>query len=253
MRGIDWVYFPTTKMSQLDSCIGGKSSINLFGKKNLVGNIYPPREIHIDSGFDATLSKGALVSGYLEAVKISFAHSSDGFRKHLRIVQNYKDFDQIPHLELNSLVLNQKKYFVEEDEFDRGIRQKLNFGHTFGHAIESATDYAIPHGIAIGMGILIANRHPLTIQSDDVKELNAVVRNLLRKAELEFVEALSLLSLERFIESFLSDKKHAKGQYSVVIPGEFGLEKISRVWDDAGKSLIVDLVNEVRSEILNEI
>lgn len=253
MRGIDWVFFPTTKMSQLDSCIGGKSSINLLGRKNLIGNIYPPREIHIDHDFDSTLSRSALVSGYLEAIKISFAHSSNGFREHLKLVQNYTDLDQVPHLKLDSLVLNQKKYFVENDEFDKGIRQNLNFGHTFGHALESASDYAIPHGIAIGIGMLIANRHPLANKSVDVHKLNQVIWNLLKIAEPDFVSAISTLNTERFIESFLSDKKHSKDLYSIVIPGDSGLEKVSQSWNLQSKNLILGLLNEVRKEIQDEI
>lgn len=253
MRGIDWIYFPTTKMSQLDSCIGGKSSINLLGKKNLVGNIYPPKEIHIDSSFDTTLSNSALVSGYLEAVKISFAHSSSGFHEHLRIVQNYRDLNQIPQLKLNSLVLKQKKYFVENDEFDKGIRQNLNFGHTFGHAIESASTYSIPHGIAIGIGILIANRHPLAAKNENISILNDVVWNLLKKADPSFVEVMSKLDSEVFIKSFMSDKKHSNGNYSIIIAGEHGLEKVTQVWNTESKDLITGLLNEVRMEISNEI
>ena len=253
MRGIDWIYFPTTKMSQLDSCIGGKSSINLQGKKNIVGNIYPPLEIHIDYSFDISLSKSALVAGYLEAIKISFAHGSEGFSHHLKLTNSYRSLGDIPNLELNSLVLSQKAHFVQEDEFDKGIRQNLNFGHTFGHALESSSSYAIHHGIAIGIGMLMAVRHPLSIRSSFTISLEEAIFRLLKNIDSGYIDSLNQLDDDDFITFFLSDKKHTPGKYSVIIPGVLGLEKSTQTWDQGSRRVILDLLNKVRMDISNEI
>lgn len=253
MRGIDWIFFPTTKMSQFDSCIGGKSSINLNGKKNLVGNIFPPVEIHIDFSFGATLSQEAVAAGYLEAIKISFAHGKDGFQKHLALANGYKNIENISEFELNRLVLGQKKYFVEKDEFDKGIRQLLNFGHTFGHAIESASGYSIQHGLAIGLGMLMALNHPLSENSKESNELRSAIWNILKFAGFENLLSINNIEEDNFISAFMADKKHSKGSYSIIIPGKNGLEKSSNTWDAYASSLIVGLLNQLRMDISNEV
>ena len=253
MRGISWVYFPTTKMSQLDSCIGGKSSINLRGKKNLVGNIYPPSSIHHDFTFDSTLSKPALASGYLEAVKISFAHSESGFLQHLMIAQNYEHILEIQTLELTELVISQKKHFIEQDEFDLGIRQLLNFGHTFGHALESASSYSIPHGLAIGLGMIMAVKHPFSHISERTKKLESAIWNILRFAGSESVTPIFKIKEDDFISAFLSDKKHKDGNFSIIVPSADLLSKETHPWNTARSHEIVDLLSQVRVDLLNEV
>jgi 3-dehydroquinate synthase len=253
MRGIRWVYFPTTKMSQLDSCIGGKSSINLRGKKNLVGNIYPPTSIHHDFTFDLTLSKPALASGYLEAIKISFAHSEDGFLQHLKLTQNYEHILEIQTFELTELVISQKKLFIEQDEFDLGIRQLLNFGHTFGHALESASSYSIQHGLAIGLGMIMAINHPLSQESDRTRRLEIAIWNILRFAGSESVSSIFSIEEDDFISAFLSDKKHKDGNFSIIVPSADLLSKETHPWNIARSQEIIDLLNHVRADLLNEV
>ena len=109
MRGVKWIYVPTTKMAQLDSCIGGKSSINLGGIKNIVGNIYPPAEVLIDESFEKTLTREAIASGYLEAIKISYASGASGFGAHLEMTNEYNDVSKLSYLPICELVLSQKK------------------------------------------------------------------------------------------------------------------------------------------------
>jgi len=253
MRGIKWVYFPTTKMSQLDSCIGGKSSINLRGKKNLVGNIYPPTSIHHDFTFDLTLSKPALASGYLEAIKISFAHSESGFLQHLKLTQNYEHILEIQTLELTELVISQKKRFIEQDEFDRGIRQLLNFGHTFGHALESASNYLIQHGLAIGLGMIMAINHPISQKSERTKKLEIAIWNILRFAGSGSVNSVFNIKEDDFISAFLSDKKHKDGNFSIIVPSADLLTKETHLWNAARSQEIIDLLNQVRADLLNEV
>lgn len=253
MRGINWVYFPTTKMSQLDSCIGGKSSINLAGVKNLIGNIYPPTEIHIDYSFDSSLPNADLASGYLEAIKISFAHSFTGFESHLSITDHYTNFSGFSSSELNALVLTQKKYFIENDEFDVGIRQNLNFGHTFGHAIESSCGYSISHGLAIGLGMLMAINHPQSIKNKYTAQLEHAIINILKYAGYASVNSLENVNEEIFIKSFLSDKKHQNGNYSIIIPAENALKKFTEEWTHVSRDEIAQLLIDLKKRVRNEI
>lgn len=253
MRGISWIYFPTTKMSQLDSCIGGKSSINLNGKKNLVGNIYPPKAIHIDFSFNSTLTKPSLASGYLEAIKISFAHSMEGFSQHLKLAQNYSKIEKISELELNRLVLTQKKYFVENDEFDSGIRQLLNFGHTFGHALEAASRYEIQHGVAVGIGMLMALRHPEAEISHESELLEEAVWKIIKFAGYQSICAIESVAIDSYINAFLSDKKHRDGNYTVIVPRKQGLDKLSAVWNEDSFKLTASILTQIKQEILHEV
>jgi 3-dehydroquinate synthase len=159
MRGVSWTYIPTTLMAMMDSCIGGKSSINVANAKNLIGNFYPPMEILIDLAFVASLDDVAIASGLSEGVKICYAKGPSSFAKFCSYRQEIRDYSSPLGAEFVAHILNAKKWFVETDEFDQGPRKLLNFGHTFGHALESATEFSVPHGIAVGVGVIAALNH----------------------------------------------------------------------------------------------
>ncbi|WP_448629983.1 3-dehydroquinate synthase [Cellulomonas soli] len=156
MRGLPWSYVPTTLMAMADSCIGGKSSINVGDVKNLVGGIYPPSAVVVDPDFLASLSATARAAGFSEAAKIAFCRGPETFDGYLAA---YDGFEGDPDA-LIDLVLRAKRWFVEIDEHDRKERRLLNFGHTFGHALEVAVDHRISHGLAVAFGVLCATRHP---------------------------------------------------------------------------------------------
>ena len=155
-RGVDWVFFPTTLLAQGDSCIGSKTSIN-FGKyKNQIGNFYSPREIFIDLNFLKTLDERDLTSGLGEMAHYFLVSSEEDFQRYCKdypLVK--KDYDALKKLLIRSLEI--KKSYIEIDEFDKKERQVFNYGHSFGHAIESLTGYRIPHGVAVSIGMDIAN------------------------------------------------------------------------------------------------
>lgn len=149
-RGTEYILVPTTVLSQVDSCVGGKTSINHL-RKNILGTFWPPKEILICTDFLSTLSEIDYWSGWGEWIKYN-------------LLQNKIDFviDSIPIIskenELMFIVdgLQYKIDIIQRDEFDIGDRKFLNFGHTFGHAIESVSNWLIPHGYAIFIGCLIS-------------------------------------------------------------------------------------------------
>jgi 3-dehydroquinate synthase len=156
MRGIRWTLLPTTLLAQCDSCIGSKSSLNIDRFKNQLGTFYPPHEVRLVFEFLGTLAPQEILSGLGEAIKlhlIDSRESVDRLRQNLA-APSAQDLP-LPELVWNSLRI--KKRYIEEDEFDRGIRNLLNYGHTFAHAFESATQYAIPHGIAVTLGVACAS------------------------------------------------------------------------------------------------
>ena len=156
LRGIEWSFFPTTLLAQADSCIGGKTSINLDESKNIIGNFYPPKEIYLDTNFLNTLSKDDVKSGIGEIFHFYFYANS-------KLIKDlFNEYDNLID-EPNKIIkfieesLKIKKSVIEIDEFDKGERNKFNYGHTFGHAIETTTDYKIRHGLAVTVGMDIAN------------------------------------------------------------------------------------------------
>lgn len=157
-RGIAWTFVPTTLLASCDSCIGGKTSLNYKKYKNLLGTFYPPDKICICPDFFDTLTQRDYESGLGEVVKFNIMAGPAGLR---RIEENMPKLlsrhkECLKEFVKSSLAF--KKDFIEADEFDRGERVKLNFAHTFGHAIETVTQYEIPHGTAVAIGMIIANR-----------------------------------------------------------------------------------------------
>lgn len=156
-RGINWIFVPTTLLASCDSCIGGKTSLNYKKYKNLLGTFYPPDEIHICAKFFETLTERDYKSGLGEVVKFNIMAGMEGLEG---ITANIDSLLKRESDTVNVYVeksLNFKKQFIEIDEFDKGERIKLNFAHTFGHAIEVVTKYEIPHGTAVAIGMIMAN------------------------------------------------------------------------------------------------
>ncbi len=154
-RGITWTLVPTTLLAQCDSCIGAKSSLNVGRFKNQLGTFYPPHEVRLAFEFLRTLSRLDVLSGLGEAIKLHLVDGEEAVtRLRARLGRMATDPAALHELVADSLAI--KKRFIETDEFDRGVRNVLNYGHTFGHAFESATGYAVQHGIGVTLGIACA-------------------------------------------------------------------------------------------------
>ena len=157
LRGLAWRFVPTTLLAQADSCIGSKSSVNLGKTKNIIGTFNPPNEVFVCTEFLDTLENKDIFSGIGEILKVHAIDSATAFD---RVAADYdhlqSDRSLLQGYILQALLIKQR--FIEVDEFDRGVRNIFNYGHSFGHAIEAATDFAVPHGIAVSIGMDMANR-----------------------------------------------------------------------------------------------
>src|SRR5271157_5866279 len=131
-RGLEWSFFPTTLLAQGDSCIGSKTSINLGDKKNLIGNFYPPSSIYIDTAFLESLETDDIKSGIGEMLHFYYYANSSYIDK---LIGNYIHAisNRSTLIEYIRESLSIKKSVIEIDEFDKGERNKFNYGHTFGH------------------------------------------------------------------------------------------------------------------------
>lgn len=161
-RGIEYILIPTTLLAQTDSCVGGKTSINFDSKKNILGTFYPPTEIVIYSKFIKTLSQLDYYSGIGEIYKF-------------HVLQN--KIDQLNLENINAMIIDGLAYktdILSRDEFDKGERRFLNYGHTFGHALETSSDNIIPHGLAVILGCMIATRVAYML-GHDVPDFDQVI------------------------------------------------------------------------------
>lgn len=149
MRGIEFYNVPTTLLSQLDSSIGGKTAIDFEGVKNVVGSFYQPSKVIIDIDTLDTLEERQLHAGLVEAIKMAATSDKNLFER-IENSENLKD----DLLEIVQASLAIKKDVVEKDPKENGLRKVLNFGHTLGHAIESAQNGALLHGECVGIGML---------------------------------------------------------------------------------------------------
>lgn len=239
MRGISWTYMPTTLLGMADSCIGGKSSINVRGYKNLVGNFYPPKEVLVDVDFAATLSAEMVVGGLFEAGKICYARSYEEFLAYLSDGPKARmASDALQRIIVRAL--KAKKWFIEIDEFDQKERLLLNFGHTFGHALEAGTNFGLSHGIAVGVGMMVAvefSQAQSWLDAVGLERAATLVNHVKSMVGLGvdcIVDPPSQIDLRGIIEKFENDKKHLADAYRVVCPRHAGaLELISVPKTDA--------------------
>ncbi len=254
MRGVKWDYYPTTLAAMGDSCIGGKSSINVMPVKNLVGNFYPPSEIFIDSSFVSSLPVLEIVAGLSEIIKICYARDQAVFMNSLELINKWDSTKSLSLLnDLIFLSLESKKYFVEEDEFDTGIRKLLNFGHSFGHAIESASNFAIPHGVAVLIGMIAACEYETTISSKQSEQLERVSLKLLTKIMGSVQDALESFDLSSFGTAIAKDKKNTATELVLVLPAERGLALSKTLFSESAIAKAQKSTKRAIEMILNEV
>ncbi len=232
-RGIYWIYVPTTLLAQADSCIGSKTSLNFQSSKNVLGTFFPPDEIYIAADFLKTLKEIDIFTGFGEIVRLQLikARSKEYLDKiALDIKKAYQDKNILLSLIKDSLAV--KKEYIEEDEFDKGKRNTLNYGHTLGHALESASDFLIPHGVCVVVGMIYANLLAMGRGLLD-KELFQIILDSILLSNLhldkiplrkEFLETTVL------IEGLKKDKKKTGEKFTFVIhQSDFSFRKIQDV------------------------
>lgn len=226
MRGLAWTYLPTTLLGMADSCIGGKSSINVGKYKNIVGSFHPPKAVLVDPAFLEQLPALQRAAGLCEAAKICFVRGPESFAAYLAETPSTETsiagFQRILDLSLRT-----KKWFIEVDEFDQAERQLLNFGHTFGHALEGASDFGVSHGLAVGLGMVAAMHFGRASGFDyaahpHVAALRDHVGDLLQAAP-DVGAALAGVSITEAMRHFESDKKHETERYAVIVPDADGM------------------------------
>jgi 3-dehydroquinate synthase len=214
LRGVPWYLIPTTLLAQADSCIGSKSSINLTDTKNIIGTFNPPQKIFIHSCFLDTLDNKEIHSGIGEIIKV---HAIDGASAYDNLTNDFDKLysDRTTLLKYIQAALLIKKDYIEKDEFDAGIRNIFNYGHSFGHAIESATNYSVPHGIAISIGMDMANY--ISMQQGKLsKKHYQRMHPILRKNYANY--ASTPIPLDALLSALKKDKKNKGDMLGLIFP-----------------------------------
>lgn len=231
MRGIAWTYLPTTLLGMVDSCVGGKSSINVGAFKNIVGTYHTPQRVLIDPTLTATLTVEQRVAGLAEAAKICFCRGEAAFGEYLAHAPQ-PEMAAVAFEPIIALSLGAKKWFIEVDEFDRAERLLLNFGHTFGHALEGASGYRLSHGVAVAVGVVCALALSRDLLGKPAGGRAAALEDHMRGL-LATIGALPAILRDIDVETTLtrlkSDKKHETAHYRFVIVDAVGTVQLVRL------------------------
>lgn len=218
LRNVDWYFFPTTLLAMSDSCIGGKCGINLGELKNQLGVFYPPKKIFICDKFLKTLTDADYINGWGELLKFALTERKEFYDK-LAAETTYIPCSNINEYIHDGLIV--KKNIIEEDEFEGDLRRILNYGHTFGHALEAYTHNAIPHGTAVIWGIDVVNyiSKELGILDEQIYlDVKKLIKESFIKNEIEIEDAA------RFMQILSTDKKVKNNTVYLIL-----LEKLSHL------------------------
>jgi 3-dehydroquinate synthase len=220
MRGIPYIQVPTTLLGMVDSSVGGKVGVDTEHGKNLIGAFHQPRAVIADLSFLSSLSKEMMINGLMEAVKEFIAYDKDAleFARQLDLERPLEKPEILQAIVYRSVEI--KAHFVEIDEEENNERKILNFGHTIGHALELLSDYHMPHGFAVGYGILVESK---------IAELLGVLSSEDRNYIQEYLghldisaDALKDFSANKILDATKSDKKTRGGKAHYVLLNSVG-------------------------------
>ena len=220
LRGIEFVLIPSTLLSQVDSSIGGKNGINSKHGKNLIGTFYHPNKVIIDPSLLKTLPKNQLKSGYAEIVKHALINDKYFFNW---LKKNYKKVLSLKRKELIYAIdksIRIKAKFVSRDEKENLIntysRSMLNFGHTFGHALETLNKYSskLLHGEAISIGMVLASKISYKFNDINKFELEEIINHF---STVGLPTETNKIKSSIFYRQILSDKKNTNNEVNLIL------------------------------------
>ena len=239
-RGVNWFFYPTTLLSQGDSCIGGKTSINFGIAKNQLGNFNPPQKIFLYSEFLMKLKKRDIVSGLGEIAHYYLISGKSDWKLYNYYLKKYfnnpYNFNVLKKIALRSLLI--KKKFIEKDEFDTGQRLILNYGHSFGHTIEKISNYKIPHGLAVAHGMNMANYFSYKLKMMNYDEFKSIENTLKKIVKLK---EITNMNINEFVKILKQDKKNSKNNFKFILSKGVGRMVIKEIKE---KQTVTKLVKQ---------
>ncbi len=235
LRGIPYVQIPTSLLAMVDSSVGGKTAIDLPSGKNLAGAFCQPSVVICDPDVLKTLPEVYFRDGCAEVIKYGMLEDEMLFS---RLMSEGIRFDR---LSVISRCIEIKAHYVAEDEFDQGLRQKLNLGHTFGHAVEASSDFAVSHGQAVAIGMCMIARASCALgfcRKSCVDGIEECVRSFGLPDRCD-------KCAEELMPFVNSDKKRRAASLSLIVPRQIGQCDVMQVASD-------DISNWLREGLENE-
>ncbi len=240
MRGIAYVQIPTTLQAQVDASVGGKTAINHPKGKNLIGAFHQPKLVLIDVDTLQTLPQRDIHAGLIEVIKMGVIRDEHLFA----MVED--NLDDVLNLEAEALIemiacaCANKADIVAKDEKESGLRMVLNYGHTFGHALEALTNYKVyRHGEAVSIGLNCAAQLAVNLGMFSETDFERQ-RILLNRAKLPLTFP-SDLSPETIYDAMLLDKKTVGGKLRLILPTRIGAV-VNR--DDVPEIEIIEAISQ---------
>ena len=224
MRGIPFAFAPTTLLAQVDASIGGKNGVNSSSFKNMIGVFNQPEFVLIDTGFLTTLSDEEYANGLAEVIKHACIRNADYFQwleTNLYSILARKP-ETLGHLIQESVAI--KCVVVDADPLEKGERRILNYGHTYGHAIEK--HYGIPHGQSISLGMALANRMAVDFQLLNAETEQRILALLAAAGLPTDVRHLDMAALNPIVRA---DKKKAGNHVAFILLTDIGSATIKMI------------------------
>ena len=232
LRGIDFVQIPTTLLAQVDSSVGGKTAINTSAGKNLLGAFYQPRLVLADTASLATLPRREVRAGYGEIVKYGLMRDANFFEWLETEGRTVCDLDAAALTRAVMVSCHMKAAIVAADERETGDRALLNFGHTFGHALEAETGFGdrLLHGEAVALGMVLAFDFAVRLGLASGQDSHRVRHHLAAAGlptELATI-GLSGSAADRLLMHMGKDKKVRDGAITLILPRRIGEVFVTR-------------------------
>lgn len=239
LRGVPFVQVPTTLLAMVDASVGGKTGINHAAGKNLIGAFHQPIAVLIDPQTLRTLPDRELHGGLAECIKHEVIRDADGFaelEQHISRALSL-EIDYLSMLVAHNVSI--KARVVEADPFERGERAHLNFGHTFGHAIETVSQYGYSHGQCVALGMVAASRMARDLELLDESSCQRII-GLIDKAGLP-IGGITLPAKD-VVEAMTTDKKVSRGRVRFILPDRIGHVIIR---DDIANEMVIRAVESL--------
>ena len=248
-RGVPWTFVPTTFLAQADSCVGSKTSLNFESFKNILGGFYPPNTIYLCPIFLDSFPETDYCSGIGEVIKFLLLddRSTPDIDAIAELISDL--YQRKNRLKAIQASLSVKQAYIAEDEFDQGKRNLFNYGHCFGHALESTSRYSVPHGLAVVVGMMVANAVALNrelISERLYSQLNQ--RLFLPTLPIRFKP--EYFDRNQIIEALKNDKKRVGKGLTMIIPSSDNIDAIKA--DDVQSNEVIaamaTVLNDLRFE-----
>ena len=237
LRGVPHLPMPTSLLAMVDASVGGKTGLNHASGKNLIGAFHHPRQVLIDPNCLKTLPTDQLIAGLAECIKHAVIRDAELFADMERELDDYLALDVPKLADLIARNVTIKARVVMADPYEKGERAHLNFGHTFAHAFERVSAYAIGHGEAVGVGMVCACRlaERLGMFDEAARVEKLIARSGLTTGGLN-------LEPEACVDAMSRDKKVKDGKIRFILPTKIGAVTIR---DDVERNAVVEVVKSV--------